>query len=76
MATEVPVLVEIDQLAERFRPQAADPDFEGAWSKGAPLHSDDLSASWLPEQSDVAEQSTESESGVADDVDDDDRPPF
>lgn len=47
-ATEIPVLVEIAELAQCYRPDSADPDFEGAWRSGVELQSGKLAAMWAP----------------------------
>lgn len=47
-ATEIPVLVEMAQLEERYRPSSADPDFERAWRGGADLRVADLTSAWTP----------------------------
>lgn len=49
-AAEIPVLVEVEELDERFRPNASDPDFEAAWRDGAPLDAARLAAVWAPER--------------------------
>ncbi|TMS50909.1 ATP-binding protein [Mycobacterium sp. DBP42] len=47
-AAEIPVLVEVEELDERFRPNASDPDFEAAWRHGTPLDAAKLAAAWAP----------------------------
>lgn len=48
-ATEIPVLVEVERLDSRYRPDSADPDFEGAWRDGAELRLADVTSTWAPE---------------------------
>ncbi|BBY87848.1 ATP-binding protein [Mycolicibacterium tokaiense] len=52
-AAEIPVLVEVEMLDGRFRPNASDPDFEAAWRNGAPLDVARLAAAWAPKREQV-----------------------
>ncbi|AGP66512.1 ATP-binding protein [Mycobacterium intracellulare] len=73
-AAEIPVLVEVEELDERYRPNASDPDFEAAWREGAPLNAAKLSAVWAPPQ----REQPLNESSNVDTMDqpDDEEPPF
>lgn len=73
-AAEIPVLVEVDELDERYRPNASDPDFEAAWRDGAPLDSARLAAAWVPPRG--GPLSSGVDSAVAPDGAEDDEPPF
>ena len=57
-AAEIPVLVEVEELDESFRPNASDPDFEAAWRDGALFDAAKLAAAWAPErpQTEAAEE--------------------
>lgn len=46
-ATEIPVMVEVAELEERYRPDSADPDFEGAWHTGADLRTAEVTSAWV-----------------------------
>lgn len=47
-AADIPVLVEVAELDPRYRPNSADPDFEGAWRDGADFLVTDLIDAWTP----------------------------
>jgi DNA helicase HerA-like ATPase len=51
-AAEIPVLVEVEELDERFRPNASDPDFEAAWKNGASFDAAKLASVWASQQRD------------------------
>lgn len=72
-AAEIPVLVEVEELDERYRPNASDPDFEAAWRDGAPLDAGELAALWAPKPADsVGDEGDETSTALADG----DSPPF
>jgi uncharacterized protein len=72
-AAEIPVLVEVEELDKRYRPNASDPDFEAAWRDGAPLDAAKLSAAWAPPQKESVGDSLDS---AALDEGEDEEPPF
>jgi hypothetical protein len=47
-ATEVPALLRVDDLAQRYRPHSADPDFTLAWKgEGSSVSWDDIANEWV-----------------------------
>jgi len=68
-AAEIPTLVEVSTLEQRYRPDSADPNFEEAWISGAELQVADVVANWAPIDA-------RSEEVASTSISDDDEPPF
>lgn len=87
VAAEVPVLVRVDDLPLKLRPNSADPAFERAWTAGMPWNVDALAETWLqatqpPDGSDIGqdeERLGDNPDGYEPpnyEIDSDDRAPF
>ncbi len=73
-AAEIPALIEVEELDERYRPNASDPDFEAAWRDGAPLDAAALCATWVPEREGPPTKSANAPPAY--EPDDEEDPPF